>query len=271
MPTGDRLFELVITRRRFADNLRMLTTSLPACTAHVIVLATLLAGSPLAAQTVDELVARHIDARGGQNHLKALQTIKIMRTVATPFSNVRVIIYRKRPQLFRVEQGPTDAGAALIPRGVNNSAAWDTIQGKIVTRSEAEATQTRELDADFDGLLVDWKEKGHSVTLDGKDSLPWGEAYKLRVKTKGGAERVVYLDAKTYLERRQTGILKLPGGRQFDVVIDFDNYKEIDGVKFPFDITEDRTGKEPSLSYVTYTEKIEVNVPMDDAMFSTPK
>jgi hypothetical protein len=249
----------------------MLRTSLRASTARLIVLATLVAGSPLAAQTVDELVARHIDARGGEDRLKALHTIKITRTVATPFSNVRVIIYRKRPQLFRAEQGPTDAGATLIARGVNSSAAWDTIQGKIVNRSQAEATETRELDADFDGPLVDWKQKGHSVMLDGKESLPWGEAYKLRVKTKGGAERLIYLDARTYLERRQTGILKLPGGRQFDVVIDFDNYKEIDGVKFPFDITEDRTGKEPSLSYVTYTEKIEVNVAMDDAMFSAPK
>jgi hypothetical protein len=249
----------------------MLMPPLRGCTAGVIVVAAIVAGSPLAAQTVDELVARHIDARGGLNRLKALQTIKITRTVATPFSNIRVIIYRKRPQWFRVEQGPTDAGAALLARGVNPSAAWDTIQGKIVTRTEADATETRELDADFDGLLIDWKEKGHTVTLDGKESLPWGEAYKLRVKTKGGAERLIYLDSKTYLERRQTGILKLPGGRQFDVVTDFDNYKEIDGVKFPFDITEDRTGKEPSLSYVTYTEKIEVNLPMDDAMFSAPK
>ena len=249
----------------------MQMTPLRACTAVLIALTALVTNSPVAAQTVDELVARHVDARGGEKRLKALQTIRITRTVATPFSNVRVIIYRKRPQLFRVEQGPTDAGAVLVPRAVNASAAWDTIQGKIVTRSEAEAVETRELDADFDGLLVNWKEKGHTVTLDGKESLPWGEAYKLRVKTKGGAERLIYLDAKTYLERRQIGILKLPGGRQFDVVTDFDNYKEIDGVKFPFDITEDRTGKEPSLSYVIYTEKIEVNVPMDDAMFSAPK
>ena len=90
------------------------------------------------------------------------------------------------------------------------------------------------------------------------------------MKTTSGAERVVYLDAKSYLERRHTGVLKLPGGRQFDVVVDFDNYREINGVKFPLDITEDRTGKEPSLSYVTYTDKIGVNVPMDDALFATP-
>jgi hypothetical protein len=239
--------------------------------ASFIVLAWFIAGSAIAAQTVDDLVARHIEARGGESRLKALHTIKITRTVATPFSNLRVIVYRKRPQLFRVEQGPTDPGAASVARGINAEAAWDATQGKVVTRPEAEAAEARDLEADFDGLLVDWKQKGHAVTLERKESLPWGEAYKLRVKTKSGAERMVYLDAKTYLERRQTGSLKLPGGRQFDVVTDFDNYREVNGVKFPFDITEDRTGKEPSLSFVIYTEKIEVNVPLDDALFATPK
>lgn len=225
---------------------------------------------PASAQTVDELVARHIDARGGYEKLKALQTIKVTRTVATPFSDVRVVIYRKRPQLYRVEQGPTQPGATLTPRGINAEAAWDTTQGTIVTRPEAAAAEARELEADFDGLLVDWKQKGHTVTFEGKETLPSGETYKLRVKTKSGAERSIYLDAKTYLERRQTGTLNLPGGRQFNIVLDFDNYRDVSGVKFPFDINEDRTGKEPSLSYVTYTEKIEVNVPLDDAFFATP-
>lgn len=222
------------------------------------------------AQTVDEIVARHIEARGGHEKLKALQTVKITRTVATPFSNVRVVIYRKRPNFYRAEQGPAQPGAALIPRGVSADAAWDMVQGKVVARSEAAAAEARDLDGDFDGLLVDWRQKGHTVTLEGKETLPSAETYKLRVKTRSGAERTIYLDAKTYLERRQTGILNLPGGRQFNVVVDFDNYRDVNGVKFPFDINEDRTGKEPSLSYVTYTEKIEVNLPMDDSLFATP-
>ncbi len=65
-------------------------------------------------------------------------------------------------------------------------------------------------------------------------------------------------------------MLNLPGGRQFDVTIDFDNWRDVEGVKFPFDITEERTGKEPVVTLVTYTEKIELNVPMDDALFAPP-
>ena len=61
-----------------------------------------------------------------------------------------------------------------------------------------------------------------------------------------------------------------PNGRQFDVTIDFDNWRDVEGVKFPFDITEERTGKEPVVTLVTYTEKIELNMPMDEGLFAAP-
>ncbi|HEX6976288.1 MAG TPA: hypothetical protein VF147_17895, partial [Vicinamibacterales bacterium] len=137
--------------------------------------------SPAAAQTVDDLVAKHLAARGGYEKLKAVQTIKITRTVATNFANVQVVIYKKRPNLFRSEQ--TAPGQPTIPRGVNADVAWDTIQGKIAQRPAPLAAETRDIDADFDGLLVDWKAKGHTVTLEGTEPLTGGDAYKLKVVT----------------------------------------------------------------------------------------
>jgi hypothetical protein len=230
---------------------------------------------PSAAQTVDELVTKNIAARGGMDKIKAIDTLKITRTVATGIgNNVRVIIYKKRPQLYRGEQGPTQAGAPLIPRGVNADDAWDTVQGKITTRPEPAESETREIDADFDGLLVDWKEKGHTVTFEGQETLPGGPTHKLKVTTKSGVVRTVYLDAKTGLERRHSSVMTLPNGRKLDVVIDFSNWQDVNGVKFAFDINEDRVdpkGGTPAQSFVTYTEKIEANVPIDEALFSTPK
>ena len=224
------------------------------------------------AQTVDDIVSKHIEARGGMDKIKAIQTLKITRTIATGIgNNVRVIVYKKRPNLYRGEQGPTTPGAPMTPRGVNAEDAWDTDQGgKIVLRPEPSESESREFDADFDGLLVDWKEKGHTVTYEGREPMPAGDALKLKVTTKSGAERLVYLDATTYLDRRHTGVLTLPNARR-DVVIDFSNWQEVSGVKFPFDINEDRTGGPIAQSLVIYTEKIEANVPMDDSLFATPK
>jgi hypothetical protein len=161
-------------------------------------------------------------------------------------------------------------GAPLTPRGINAEAVWDVQQGKTLIRPAPIANEARDVDGDFDGLLVDWKTKGHTVTFAGRESMPGGDVYKLNVVLKSGLARTVYLDAVTYLDRRHTGVLNLPGGRQFDVIVSFDNWKDVEGVKFPFDITEERTGKEPATTLVTYTEKIELNLPMDDGFFAPP-
>lgn len=225
----------------------------------------LLAAAPAAAQTVDEIVARHIQARGGYERLKAIDTLRITRTVATAFSDIKVVVYKKRPHLFRLEQ--TVPGQPMIPRGIGATEAWNVVKGKPIVSSPEAFAHTRDLDADFDGLLVDWTAKGHTVTLEGKEALPAGETFKLKVITKGGATGYVYLDAKTYLDRRH---VNLTSNRQAQVVVDFDGWRPVNGVMFPFDITEERTSKAPVQTLVTYTEKIEVNIPIDDALFATP-
>jgi hypothetical protein len=223
------------------------------------------------AQSVDEIVTRHIAARGGRDKLAVIQTVKMTRTVGSGIGpTLKVIVYKKRPALMRVEQGPAQPGATMTPRGINADAVWDLVQGKVVPRQQPLAAEAREVDGDFDGMLVDWREKGHTVALAGRVMLPGGETYKLTITLKSGLVRTIYLDAKTYLDRRHTGILNLPNGRQFDITIDFDNWRDVEGVKFPFDIIEERTGKEPVVTLVTYTEKIEVNVPMDDGLFAAP-
>ena len=238
-----------------------------------LVVLIVLVGAPASAlaQTVDEIVAGHIASRGGREKLAAIQTIKLTRTVASGIgTTLRVIVYKKRPALMRVEQGPAQPGATMTPRGINAEAVWDMVQGKVVPRQPPLAAEAREVDGDFDGLLVDWREKGHTVAFAGRETLPGGETLKLTVTLKSGLVRTVYLDGKTYLDRRHTGVLNLPNGRRFDITIDFDNWRDVDGVKFPFDIMEERTGKEPVVTLVTYTDKIELNVPMDDRLFLAP-
>jgi hypothetical protein len=229
-----------------------------------------------AAQTVDELVTRHVQARGGYEKLKAIQTIRMTRTVATPFTSVEVVIYQKRPNLIRWEQTPKGQTTA-IPRAVNATGAWDTAQGKVVPRPEPLAVEGREIDGDIDGLLVDWKEKGHTVTLDGKEKVGTRDAYKLKVMTKGGTARDVYLDAETYLESQIVGKVRLPQMdpktkefRYNDTVLVFGDWREVNGVKFPFSVDEERTGGEITQSFAIYTQKIEVNVPMEDSLFVPP-
>jgi hypothetical protein len=229
------------------------------------------------AQSVDEIVAKHIQARGGYDKLKAIQTIKMTRTVATPFTNVQLIVYKKRPNLVRYEQTPKGQTTATA-RGINAEAAWDTLAGgKIGTRPDKVALEGREIDADFDGLLVDWKEKGHTVTLEGTEPYGGSQAYKLTVTTKGGFVRHVFIDTKSFMEIGITGTSLLPQmdpkTKEFRTQTQafvFSDFRDVNGVKFPFSVDEERTGGPITQSFATYTDRIEVNVPMEDSLFGTP-
>jgi hypothetical protein len=220
------------------------------------------------AQTADEIVARHLQARGGHDRIRAIQTLKITRTVVTQFSEVEVVILKKRPHSFRVEQQAP--GQPPIFRVVTADGVWDLAGGKLTNRAPAAAAEARDLDGDFDGPLVDWKQKGHAIELAGREPLPGGDAFKIQVTTKNGVARTFFIDASTYLVRRITGITILPGDRKANLETDILGYKDAGGVKFPADIQEDRTGAGPVQTTVTYTKAIEINVPIDDALFAPP-
>ena len=232
--------------------------------------------SAAAAQSVDEIVTKHIAARGGYEKIKAIQTIKITRTVATPFSSVAVVTYKKRPNLVRFDQTPKGQ-TVTTPRGINADGAWDIVQGKVVMRPENVALEGRETDGDFDGLLVDWKEKGHTVVLDGTEIISGSEAHKLKVTTKGGSVRHVFIDVKTFMETGLSGTVLLPGmdprtkqPRTQQSAWTYGDFKPINGVMFPHSVDEERTAGGVTQSLAHFTEKIEVNVPIEDGFFAPP-
>jgi hypothetical protein len=219
------------------------------------------------AQTVDEIVAWHIDARGGKAALEAIQTVRIERTIAATFNDLDVVIYKKRPALYRSEVKPEGSAAPPTVRGFAET-AWETVGGKTAVRDGAAAVEQRELDADFDGILVNYRDKGHSVALEGRQRAGATDAWKLKVTLKSGAVRYVYLDAATWLDSRHEGTIEIGPNRRVETTITFGDWREVGGVKFPFAIDEER--KAPGQTFTTYTRKIEVNVPMDDAIFRMP-
>lgn len=247
--------------------------ALPVSIAIVAAVA-LVSSAPASAQTVDEILQKHYAARGGIEKIKAIQSLRITQTVGNPFSRTKVVILKKRPGFVRWEITPAGQ-TAPIPRAINAEGGWDTQQGKVVARPDVMVKEERDLEADLEGPLVDWKAKGHTVTLEGTDSVGKTPAYKLKVVLKSGATREIFLDTKTFLPLRETGRSSLPpdpkGNPRFNEhVFTYSDWRDVNGVKFPFAVDEERTGGPITQSFAVYTEKIEVNVPVDDALFLKP-
>ena len=167
-------------------------------------------GGTASAQSVDEIVAKHIAARGGYDKIKAIQSMKITRTVATPFTSVKVVVFKKRSALVRFERTP--AGQTTTnARGIDADRPGIPGPEAISPPAPPSRPEAREIDADFDGLLVDWKEKGHTVTLEGKEQMTGWEGYKLKVTTTSGVDPGdLHRHDATYLDRRHTGTVTLP-------------------------------------------------------------
>lgn len=226
------------------------------------------AASATPAQTVDDLVAKYLAAKGGADKLKAVNTIRMTGTM-TVGSGIEapVTLEQKRPRNMRMEftlQGMTGVTA------FDGSTAWQVMpfMGKPDPEPlPSEQAKMFEEQADFDGLLVGYKEKGHTVELVGKEAVEGTDAYKLKVTMKNGETRYIFLDAEYFLEIRTEGSRTIRGS-QVEFESSIGDYKEVNGLMFPHSIDSGAKGA-PQRQKLTIT-KIELNPDLDDARFKMP-
>jgi len=218
-------------------------------------------------QTAEELVAKNIEAKGGLEKLRAIQSVRMSGTQDNDGFKAAVGQENKRPNLVR---------ETFALQGMTSIQAYDGGAGWQVRpfggRKDPELMGEEDLrglllDADFDGPLVDYKEKGNKIESLGHDTVDGDDAYKLKVTLKNGDILYYYLDPDTFLEIRKEGQLFLRGSVQ-EFVVNLGSYKPVNGIMFPFSVSNGPKGVD-NLPNTTY-EKIEVNVPLEDAKFAVP-
>ncbi len=226
----------------------------------------------LAAQelSLDQIVKKNEDALGGAEAIDRVVTLRltVMTTVETPAGRMSVpmTIWSKRPDFYRMEM--EIAGTHLI---VGNDAqnAWkiDPSTGSSVPRkaAENEASGPSLFPSGrisvLIGALSEYKRDGNVLELVGKDTRAGLPPYKIRVTPKTGGAMTCFLDAVTFLpiERTSTSLFASANLEE----IRFGEYKSVGGIVFAHTI--DRGA-------VMHAEiqKIEVNIPMEDALFAMP-
>jgi outer membrane lipoprotein-sorting protein len=219
-------------------------------------------------QTADEIIAKNIQARGGSDKLKSVQSIKSTATMAMgPGMEAPGVLIQKRANLARLEFTVQGLTAVQAYDGKN---AWQIMpfMGKKDPEqmSADEAKEVEEM-ADLDGPLVDYKSKGHQVELLGKEKVEGTDAYKLKATLKNGDVQTIYIDADSFLEIKEETKRTVRGSEQvFESAIG--DYKEVNGIIFPFAMESGVKGS-PQKQKLTIT-KIELNVPADDSIFKMP-
>jgi outer membrane lipoprotein-sorting protein len=228
-----------------------------------------LAAVSASAQTVDEIIAKHVTAMGGMAKLNAVKSMRITgKMTLGPGLEAPAVIEYKRPRNVRMEI--TLQGMTLV-QAYDGASAWQIMPFQGNKSPEAMGEDDRkdiEEESDLvEGPLVNYKEKGHKVELVGKDKVEGSDAYKLKVTLKNGDTQYVYLDADTFLEVKSEG-KRMVRGTEVETESFSGDYKEVEGLMIPF---SQEVGQKGSTQRQRITfEKIEINPAVEDARFKMP-
>ncbi|MEP7131907.1 MAG: sialidase [Acidobacteriota bacterium] len=241
--------------------------SLSAAVAAVFLLASGAAG----ALTLDEVLARNLEARGGAARMQAVRSLRLTGKVVFGSGDGRIEAgwgqVQKRPAMIRTEvtrQGLTAVDA------YDGKESWslDPFEGRRdAQRNSADEAKEMAEDADIDGPLVGWREKGHRVEYLGTEDVDGTPAHKLRVVLKNGDSKEVYLDPDYFLEIRVVSTVRVRGAEKVTET-DFGSYEQVDGLWVPFSIESGRKGARRSAR--VSVERAEGNVEIPETLFRFP-
>ena len=223
---------------------------------------------PAAAQTADDVIARNNDAKGGLAKQKAVQSARLTgRATVGPGIEAPIVIEMRRPKSLRIDiavQGMT------ITQAYDGAVGWmlNPLSGRTEPETvPPEALRVMEEQADMDGPLVDYKSKGHTVELLGKEKVEGTDCYKLKVTLKSGDVRTIFIDTESNLEVKVEGRTMIRGTEQVSDTL-LGDWKDVGGILMAHSIDNGQPGA-PMRQKITI-DKIELNVPLEDARFAMP-
>ena len=220
--------------------------------------------------TVDELVAKNIEAKGGAAALHDLQSLRLTGKLLVQSGGEIELGYleiKKRPDEVRTE-------ASL--QGMTQIQAYDGKEGWKVSpffgrkdpeRMSADDVKALIEDSEIDGALVDWQTKGSTVEYLGTEDVDGTPAHKLKVVRKNGDVSFVYLDPDHFLDIRVV-TQRTRHGAYEEVETDLGDYEKAGGVFVPTSIEAGRKGAPDKQRIII--DKIEANVSVDDTIFHFP-
>jgi len=225
-------------------------------------------GSP-PSSPVDEIVDANIAARGGLEAIEAVSSLRATGTATASGGRVAHVVQEiKRPDLYRLEFSSQGTTAVFAHDG---EVGWKVAPGQGVFEPqviEPEVDSEAGVDErDIEGPLVNWRAKGHTVELVGREMLPDGEADKLKITLSDGGIRYEYVDAATHQIVR-TDKADVINGRELWLEESFSDFREVDGLVFPFHI-ETHVLDRPETITIT-VDSVEINPEIDDSQFRFP-
>jgi hypothetical protein len=219
-------------------------------------------------QDADEIVNKYVNAIGGLDKIQAIKTIKLTGKVTAGGMDIPFSQICKRPQMVLMES---------TVQGMTMKQAYDGTQGWMINPfmgkkdpdlMSKDAEKTIKRNADFEGQLINYKDKGSKIELIGKEDLEGSQVYNIKLTDKNNDLTNFYIDADSYLLVKQNDKIKFDT-KEISAESILSNYKQVNGVMFPYSI-ESKSPDNPMGSAKIVVDSIETNLTVDDSIFKMP-
>jgi hypothetical protein len=223
---------------------------------------------PASAQSVDDIIAHYLKTVGGMEKIQSVKTLRRTgKFIGGGGFEAAILQENKRGNLVREE---------FALQGMIGINAYDGKTGWKIEpwngKKDAEALGEEEMksileDSDFDGPLVNYRQKGNKVEFAGRDTFEGTDTFKLKVTMPNGDTYVIYLDTDYYVPIK-IDTRRIVRGAEHEYETVLGDYKEVAGWYLPYSVEIGVKGSQDKAK--TVYEKIEANVTIDDGRFSMP-
>jgi hypothetical protein len=216
------------------------------------------------AQTADEIVNKYVDALGGKDKLQQVKTV-IMETTTQVMGN-------EGPSTVSIVNGVgyklvSEVNGQTLIQVFTDKGGWQVNPFAGATTPTAlpdDLYKQGKSRVDATGLLYNYAAKGNKVEFLGKE----GNDYKLKVTSSDSTETTVFIDGTTYYMTKALASANMMG-QTMEVTTTFSNFKKNDfGIVYPYTIEISYGGQ---FNITTTVKKIDINKPIDPAIFVMPK
>jgi hypothetical protein len=217
------------------------------------------------AQTVDEILAEHFNAVGQEKQL-ATNTFMTKGKIMQMQFEIPFTSYHKRPMKFKSE---AEFQGMKISSGFDGNVGWSI--NPMMGSSDPQPMTEEQIDrmkvqADYDGLFYNYKEKGYTVEFIGNENIDDMETYVLKLTRPNGDVITSYIDAENYVLLKTITKMKMQGVDTEAETI-YSNYSYVNDILTAHSI-ETKVNGQTVMQMVM--EEITYDVDIPDSMFEMP-
>lgn len=232
---------------------------------------------PTQAQTVDEIIDSYFENIGGLEKLNSLEGMKITAKVSQMGMEFPMEIVRMKDG--RTSTSMSIQGQTYNQQTFDGETLWShNMMTQQPEKMDAELTENFKLSInDFPNEFTNYKEKGYTVELLGKETIDGAETFKVKVikepiTVDGKQEDDIsfyYFDTENFVPIAMSTEVKTGPGKGMVQKISFSDYQEVDGLYFAHSWSIGAEGQPTSVPMTI--EKIELNPTVEATSFAFPE